>query len=82
LKTGDTSTWFSNSSVASPYGGFKILSDPQTDRILGAHVFGIHAEEVINLFALAVRRGLKREDLKHMIYAYPTSSSDVPYMLG
>jgi glutathione reductase (NADPH) len=81
VRTGDSSSWFSNTSVASPYGGFKILTDPRTERILGAHIFGVHAEEVINLFALAVKHQLEQEDLKHMLYAYPTSSSDVPYML-
>ena len=82
VNAGDTAAWFSNSSVASAYGGFKILTEAHTDRVVGAHLFGVHAEEVINLFALAVRHGLDRKDLKHMIYAYPTSSSDVPYMLG
>jgi glutathione reductase (NADPH) len=82
VNTGDTSAWFTNSSVASPYGRFKTLIDAHTDRLLGAHLFGVHAEEVINLFALAMKNGLKREDLKHMVPAYPTSSSDVYHMLG
>jgi pyruvate/2-oxoglutarate dehydrogenase complex dihydrolipoamide dehydrogenase (E3) component len=37
-------------------------------------------EEVINLFALAIRAGQRSSDLKQMIYAYPTSASDVSYM--
>ncbi len=82
VNAGDTSAWFTNSSVASPYGRFKTLIDARSDRLLGAHLFGVHAEEVINLFALAIRNGLKREDLKHMVPAYPTGSSDVYHMLG
>jgi len=42
---------------------------------------GPHAEEVINLFALAIRTGLRATDLKQMVYAYPTSASDVSYMM-
>ncbi len=42
---------------------------------------GAHAEEVINLFALAVRFGIAAKELRQMIYAYPTSASDVPHML-
>jgi glutathione reductase (NADPH) len=61
---------------------FKTVVDSSNDRILGAHLLGYHAEEVINVFALAVRHGLKRQDLRHMIFAYPTGSSDIPYMLG
>ncbi len=82
VNAGETSAWFTNSSVASPYGSFKTLIDARTDRLLGAHLFGVHAEEVINVFALAIRSGLKREDLKHMVPAYPTSSSDIHHMLG
>ena len=44
-------------------------------------LLGAHAEEVINLFALAIRSGLRSADLRHMVYAYPTSSSNVTYMV-
>jgi glutathione reductase (NADPH) len=42
---------------------------------------GLHAEEVINLFALAIRAGLRASDLKQMVYAYLTSASDVSSMV-
>ncbi len=77
----DTSSWYSTLRVALPHTGFKTLVEEGTDRILGAHLLGPHAEEVINLFALAIRMGLRASDLKHMVYAYPTSASDVGYML-
>ncbi|MGI8548324.1 MAG: hypothetical protein ACR2M1_13505 [Gemmatimonadaceae bacterium] len=49
---------------------------------LGRAPLGVaHAEEGINLFALAVRHRLTATDLRHVIYAYPTSTSDVAYML-
>jgi glutathione reductase (NADPH) len=82
VNTEDISAWFTNSSVASPWGRFKTLIDTQSDRLLGAHLFGIHAEEVINLFALAIKHEIKRDDLKHLLCAYPTSSSDLSHMLG
>ena len=77
----DTSGWYSSRRVGLRHSGFKILVEVGTERILGAHLLGVHAEEVINLFALAIRTGLKASDLKHMLYSYPTSSSDVAYML-
>jgi glutathione reductase (NADPH) len=52
-----------------------------TERILGAHLLGLHAEETINLFALVMRAGLRATDLKQMVYAYPTSASDIGYMV-
>ncbi|MGH8284188.1 MAG: hypothetical protein ACRETT_00295, partial [Steroidobacteraceae bacterium] len=40
-----------------------------------------HADEVINVFALAIRHGLTAESLKTTMFAYPTGASDVGYML-
>ncbi len=77
----DTSGWYSSRRVALPHTGFKVLVEEGTDRLLGAHLLGLHAEEVINLFALAIRTGLSATDLKQMVYAYPTSASDVNYMV-
>jgi len=49
---------------------------------LGAHLIGPHAEEVINIFSIAIRLGLTVKDLNDpILYAYPTHASDVFYML-
>ncbi len=77
----ETSSWFSSKRVGETASGFKTLVEEGTDRILGAHLLGLHAEEVINLFAMAMRFGLKAGDVKQMLFAYPTSASDVPFML-
>lgn len=58
-----------------------MLVDKQTDLVLGAHLVGPHAEEVINLFAVAIRHGLTAADLKNTILAYPTGGSDIGSML-
>jgi glutathione reductase (NADPH) len=77
----DTSGWYSSRRVALPHTGFKTLVEDGTERILGAHLFGLHAEEVVNIFGLAVRKGLSAGDLRDMAYAYPTSASDIGSML-
>ena len=77
----DTSSWYSNRRVAETCAMFKVIVDSKADRIIGAHLLGPHAEEVINLFALAIRSGVPATDLKHLLHAYPTSGSDVPYMI-
>jgi len=81
VKTQDTSSWYSNRRVAETCAMFKVIVESQTDRVAGAHLLGPHAEEVINLFALAIRSGVPATDLKHLLYAYPTSGSDIPYMI-
>jgi len=78
---GDTSGWYSSRRIGVKYSGFKVLVEEKSGRILGAHLLGLHAEEVINLFAISIRLGLRATDLKKMHYAYPTSSSDISYMI-
>jgi glutathione reductase (NADPH) len=76
-----TSGWYSSRRVGETYSGFKVLLEEGTDRILGAHLLGGQAEEVINLFAVAIRSQMPVTDLKHMLFAYPTHGSNLPYML-
>ena len=81
VNQGDTSGWYSSRRVAEETSGFKVLVEEDTDRILGAHVLGQHADDVINLFALAIRAGVKASQVRDAIYAYPTHGSDLRYML-
>jgi len=76
-----TSGWYSSRRVNLQHSGFKVLVEDESNRVLGAYLLGEHAEEVINMFGLAIRHGLKAQDLKTMTYAYPTSASDVGYMV-
>src|SRR5207245_1085473 len=78
---GDTSDWYTSRRVALRHTGFKTLLEEGTGRILGAHLLGQQAEEVINLFGLAIRTGIRASDLRHVVLAYPTSASDLGSML-
>jgi glutathione reductase (NADPH) len=68
-------------SIGETFSGYKLIVEEGTDRILGAHILGSGAAEVINLFALAIRSGISATDLKHTLFAYPTSASAVTRML-
>ena len=81
MKHERTSDWYSARRLAEAVYGYKVLVEQDTDHILGAHLVGPHADEVINLFALAIRHGLTVEDLKSTMFAYPTGASDVGSML-
>lgn len=76
----DTSGWFHTRRVGETASGFKVLVEEGTGRILGAHVLGPNAAEVINLFAVAIRLRIPADDLKQVIFAYPTSGSDIRFM--
>lgn len=77
----NTSAWYTARRVAEDCAGFKVLIEEGTDRILGAHLLGPHAEETINIFALAIRTGISAAQLKAGIFGYPTAASDIAYML-
>lgn len=81
VQTARTPTWFTARQQAEPVYGHKVLIDDETDLIVGAHLVGPHAAEVINIFALAIRHGLRADDLKSTMFAYPTGASDVGSML-
>ncbi len=76
-----TSGWFNTRRTGETVSGFKVLVDEDTDRVLGAHLLGPHADEVINLFAVAIRLGLRADDLKQTLFSYPTYGSDIRFML-
>jgi glutathione reductase (NADPH) len=81
VKTEMTPTWYSSRRVAETRSGYKVLVEEGTDHILGAHILGSDSGEVINLFAIAIRAGIRATDLKHTLFAYPTSGSNMTRML-
>ncbi|MGA7897359.1 MAG: NAD(P)/FAD-dependent oxidoreductase [Nitrososphaeraceae archaeon] len=81
INKASTTAWYSSRRVGENYSGFKLLIEEDTDHILGAHLLGPHAEEVINIFAIAIRLGFKAGDIKHAIFSFPTNSSEISDML-
>ena len=77
----DTAGWFNTRRVGETASGFKVLIEEETDHVLGAHLLGPRADEVINLFAVAIRLRIPARELQQVICAYPTYSSDMHYML-
>ncbi len=75
-------TWFTARRLNEPIYGYKVVIEEDTGVILGAHIVGPSAEEVVNLFALAIRSELTAEALIDTMFAYPTAASDVGYMLA
>lgn len=80
-KSQKASDWFTARQAAEPTYGFKVLVDEDTDQILGAHIVGPHADDVINILALAIRNGITAERIKDTMFAYPTGASDIGSML-
>jgi glutathione reductase (NADPH) len=81
VKSENTPNWFTARRLAERVYGYKTLVEEGTGQILGAHIVGPHADEVINLFALAIRHNLTARDLQTTMFAYPTGASDIGYMV-
>jgi dihydrolipoamide dehydrogenase len=58
-------------------GRVKILADAQTDRILGVHIIGAHAGEMIHEAVAAIEFGASAEDLARTCHAHPTFSEAI-----
>lgn len=78
----DISGWYSARRVKEDTAAFKILIEEGTNKLLGAHIVGPNADEVINLFALAMRLDLSTDKLRQLVPAYPSQAANVGYMLG
>ncbi|MBS3778139.1 MAG: NAD(P)/FAD-dependent oxidoreductase, partial [Candidatus Thermoplasmatota archaeon] len=77
----DTSSWFTSRRIGLSHSGFKILINKENKRIIGAHLFGHHAEEMINLFTVFIKKKMTIEEIKELVWCYPTSTYDINYML-
>ncbi|GAB5413574.1 MAG: dihydrolipoyl dehydrogenase [Congregibacter sp.] len=60
--------------VGKPEGMVKLICDPETDELLGAHVVGHNATELLHELLLAKHGELLPEDIADMIHAHPTIS--------
>ena len=58
-------------------GMVKIIADEATDKVLGVHVCGAHATDIVHEGALAILTGVKTKQLGHMIHAHPTLAEAV-----
>lgn len=77
----DSTAWASSRRVGARVSGAKVLVERESGRIVGAHLLGHHADEVINIFAVAMTAGMTAADLKAMPWAYPTGGWDIVYLL-
>ena len=58
-------------------GFVKILADEKTDKVLGAHIIGPNAGEMIAEIAIAMEFGASSEDIARTCHAHPTFSEAI-----
>ncbi len=63
--------------IDEPEGFVKILADAKTDKVLGVHIIGLHAGEMIAEMAIAMEFGASSEDIARTCHAHPTFSEAI-----
>lgn len=81
VTVGVTRTPFEDSTAAAvrreTEGFVKVVFDQTSGRLLGVHVLGAGAEDLIHVAAVAMRGGLTRDALAGMLYVFPTLAGSV-----
>ncbi|MBZ0155313.1 MAG: dihydrolipoyl dehydrogenase [Alphaproteobacteria bacterium] len=58
-------------------GMVKIIADAATDRVLGVHIIGAHAADLVHEGALAMKAGLTAKEVADMIHSHPTLAEGI-----
>lgn len=77
----DMSDWLSAKFYAETVAWSKVIVEKTTRKILGVHIIGHHGEELIHLFALAMRHNISADALSEEIFAFPTFAADIKSMV-
>ncbi|MGE5238750.1 MAG: dihydrolipoyl dehydrogenase family protein [Chloroflexota bacterium] len=81
VKLKETSGWLHNERVQEKFAASKIIIEKATGKILGAHILDSHADDLINVVALAMQHGLTAKQIREVLYAYPSATSSIQYMM-
>lgn len=63
--------------LGTPFGKVKILADAKTDRVLGVHIVGARAGDLIAEAAVAIAFGASSEDIAYASHAHPTLAETI-----
>jgi glutathione reductase (NADPH) len=77
----DLAGWFDARRTNLKHTMAKSLVDRHTGAIVGVHLIGNHAEDLINMFALAIEANLTVDQFKAPIYAFPSPSDDARFIV-
>lgn len=81
VKTNDLTSWLSGRTYAESVAFSKVLIEKKTNQIIGAHIIGHDAPELINFLTLAMKHGISSDQIKEMVLVYPTFGSDLTYVV-
>ena len=81
VHTNDMLDWLSARTYSETAAWAKVIVDEATDRIIGAHMVGHASEELIHIFAFAMKFGITASQIRETVFAFPTFSADINSMV-
>lgn len=73
--------WYNAKRINASVYSYKILINNRNKEIVGAHILGPHAGETINLFSMAIQQKITIDEIKNIIFTYPSWGSDIKSMI-
>ncbi len=73
--------WYNAKRINARLYAYKIFINSRTKKIVGAHLLGPHAAETVNLFTLAMQNEMTTDEVKRMIFTYPSWGNDIKIMM-
>lgn len=77
----DLSSWLSSRLLGNTHAWSRVIEERGSGRLLGAHIMAPQAGDMINVLTLAIKKGLHASDLQEAMFAFPTSTSDIPHIV-
>ncbi|WP_119302609.1 dihydrolipoyl dehydrogenase family protein [Dongia deserti] len=82
VHTNDLMNWLSTRTYAETAAWSRVVVEEESGHILGAQIVGHAGEELIHIFALAMKHGITATALRDTVFGFPTFSADIKSMLG
>lgn len=77
VHSNDMRGWFASRTYGETVAWAKVIVDRESDEILGAHMIGHAGEELIHIFAMAMKHGITAGQIKDSVYGFPTFAADI-----
>lgn len=79
VKVKDITGWFTYRRLNDPVSKIKLVYEG--DRLVGSSALSSQSDELVNLLAMFIDRGMVRDDLDRMMFGYPTIASDLSSLI-
>jgi len=74
--------WFNAKRINAPVYAYQVIINERTKQILGASILGPEANEIINLFTIAINQKMTSSQIIRTVFTYPSWGNDIKTMVA